>query len=311
MKQAIVTGATGFIGRWLLRALTEDGIETTAVIRVGSSKKNILPAGEKLSVVECDMESYSMLPQMLPKQPDCVFYHLAWNGVSGSARGDMEVQFQNIRGSKAAVEAAQALGCVKFIGLGSIMEKEAELAAGADGVQPGIGYIYGEAKHFAHLLTKAAAAQTGIAHLWPLLTNAYGELDDSPRFIHTTLQKILQGEPLTFTAGTQIYDFIHVEDAAKALVAIGKYGRAFSSYLIGGGTPRPLREFVEELGKTVAPERELHFGAIPYSGAQVPVEVFSIDRLTEDTGFRPVISFSEGIVRTFNWMKKAKAEGGE
>lgn len=301
MSAAIVTGATGFVGRWLVDYLLKKGHSVTAVIRAGGRDR--LPRNGGLEIVECPMERYALLPELLGDRKGSIFYHLAWAGVSGGDRMDADVQMNNIRASAAAIEAA-ALGCSRFVGLGTIMEEEAAAVTEADGARPGMGYLYGEAKRFAHLQTKAIASQRGVEHIWAMLTNAYGEGENSPRFINTTLRKILRNEPLEFTAGTQTYDFIHVEDAARALAALGEKGRSHCSYMIGSGQAAPLRQFIETIGRTLAPERELRFGSVPYAGVQLPEERFSIRKLTEDTGFLPRISFEEGISRTMAWIRE-------
>lgn len=306
MKHAIVTGATGFVGRWLVQELLKDGIAVTAVVRSGSKNIALLSAHERLNVVECAMEEYGVLSERIAPREDCVFYHLAWAGVSGSDRTNLQVQMANVTAAGKTVSAAKALGCIAWVGLGSIMEEEAVAVTRADGAAPGLGYIYGEAKHFAHLTTKAQASKLGIPHLWPVITNAYGEYEFSPRFINSTMRKILRKEPLEFTAGTQIYDFIHVEDVARALVAIGCSGRSNHSYLIGSGQAAPLRTFVERLGQVLAPEQKLLFGNVPYTGVQLPTDAFAIDTLREDTGFVPCISFEDGLRRTMDWLRETE-----
>lgn len=306
MRTAIVTGATGFLGRWLVKELLECGMRVTAVVRPGSGNLQLLKQDDRLEIVECAMDQYPILAEKLGRREESVFYHLAWTGVSGPQRMDMSIQMENIKAAAAAVEAAAALGCTRFVGLGTIMEAEAAAVADADGSRPGAGYIYGEAKHFAHLQTKVLASQCGIDHLWAMLTNAYGEYEFSPRFINTTLRKIIRHEPLEFTAGTQIYDFVHVEDAVRALIAIGEKGKTNSSYVIGSGKATALRQFIETIGKTLAPEQALLFGNVPYTGVQLPVESFSISKLERDTGFVPRISFECGITRTMEWLRSTE-----
>lgn len=306
MKSAVVTGATGFVGRWLVRELIKEGISVIAVVRPDTQNKVLLPIHDMLKTVECEMHDYIRLPDLIQHSSDCVFYHLAWTGVSGGDRVNVERQLENVYFSAQAVEAAYTLGCTAFVGMGTIMEEESAAVSAADGSRPGMSYIYGEAKHAAHLLTKAVAAERGIAHLWPMLTNAYGEYEYSPRFINMTLRKILRNEPLEFTAGTQMYDFIHIEDAVKGLIAVGQRGKPFHSYVIGSGGAAPLRTFVERLGKVCAPERELRFGSVPYTGVQLPANCFSIDALTKDTGFLPQISWETGIQRTMEWIRKTE-----
>lgn len=305
INNAIVTGATGFVGRWLIWELQRQDINVVAVVRPNSSREKYITKDLGIiKIVECDMRELFKLPDYIGEMEDCAFFHLAWEGVYGPKRVDLQTQLNCVSASKSAVEVAAKLKCKRFIGLGSIMEKEAVAVAEADGAMPGMPYIYGEAKHMAHLLTKATAVETGIDHLWPVLTNPYGENDDSTRFVNATLRKIMNDEPLEFSAGTQIYDFIHIEDAVKAIVAVAKYGKPFHSYLIGSGKAAPLRQFVETIGQVVAPEKKLLFGSIPYSGVQLGEEIFSIESLTRDTGFSPKIEFGEGICRTMKWLRE-------
>ena len=306
MKRAIVTGATGFVGRWLVRELLKQNVPVVAVIRPGSGRISMLPTDERLEIVPCTMEEYEKLPEHMNVQEGGVFFHLAWEGVYGPKRVDLDTQLRCIATSKAATEAAAALGCTKFVGLGSIMEKESIAVAEADGATPGMPYIYGEAKHMAHLLTKAEASRLGIAHLWPILTNPYGEYDDSTRFINATLKRILHNKPLEFSSGTQRYDFIHIEDAVKAMIAVAERGKAFHSYMLGSGKAAPLRSFIETIGRETAPERELCFGSVPYTGVQLEDSVFSIETLTKDTGFVPEIPFEDGIRRTMAWLRETE-----
>jgi nucleoside-diphosphate-sugar epimerase len=306
MEHAIVTGATGFIGRWLISGLLNRGISVTAVIRPNSKHLALLPVDNRLTIVECPMSEYKTLQNFIPKRDRCVFYHLAWAGVSGPERVNLPIQLSNIEAAVQSVTVASQLGCIAYVGLGSIMEIEAVSATNTDEARPGMGYLYGDAKHFAHLATKAQAAKMNLSHLWPMLTNAYGEYEYSARFINSTLRKMLRNEPLEFTAGTQNYDFIHVEDVARALIAIGQKGKPFHSYIIGSGKAAPLRSFIEEMGRSLAPEQPLLFGNVPYTGVQLSREVFSIKSLQKDTEFTPQISFEDGIKRTMNWLRKAE-----
>ena len=281
-----------------------------AVVRPGHCP-DTLNFEQEIEIVECDMGEYGKLPALIGKKRRAVFYHLAWAGIVGPSRSDPSVQLQNVKAAGEAVQTAAKIGCSHFVGVGSMREYEgiAELDGDTATVSPSC--IYGEGKHFARFYTKALSAQLGLKHTWAILSNVYGE-DPSLRFIiNTTLYKILHQEPLEFTAGTQLYDFIHVEDAARALVAIGESGVPGSSYVVGNGQPRPLREYLGQMGRLFAPEREMHFGSIPYTGISLHKECFSIEKLTKDTGFIPQISFEEGIKRTMEWLKAQEEEHAE
>lgn len=113
------------------------------------------------------------------------------------------------------MKAAKELGCSRFVCAGSIMEYEVEAVIHTQGSRPGMGYIYGMGKHIAHCMCKSVAANIGIDLLWSMITNAYGVGELSPRFVNTTLRKIINGEPLQFTAATQNYDFVYVRDCTE------------------------------------------------------------------------------------------------
>ena len=140
--------------------------------------------------------------------------------------------------------------------------------------------------------------------IWPMITNAYGVGELSPRFVNTTLRKIINGETLQFTAATQNYDFVYVTDVAKAFYLIAKNGKPFYEYMIGSGNARPLKEFILEMQQALAPDVLPLFGGIPFTGTNMPLETFSIADTTRDTGFIPEISFADGTRMTMEWLKE-------
>lgn len=183
------------------------------------------------------------------------------------------------------------------------MEREVAAAVATQGSKPGMGYIYGMGKLIAHNLCKAVAADIGIELIWPMVTNAYGEGELSPRFVNTTIRKIINGEPLQFTAATQNYDFVHVSDVARAFYMIAKDGKPFCEYIIGSGNARPLKEFITEMVSTLDKSASPIFGDIPFTGTNLPLSAFDTSDTEKDTGFKAEISFSKGTKRTMDWLK--------
>jgi len=303
MKKAIITGASGFVGRALTKELLEKNIEVVAILRPNSSNKNKLPENNKLQIVECELSDLSTLKNKKLNNAD-VFYHLAWEGSAGSARSDERLQLSNIQHSADALRLAKSLDCKRFIGAGSIMEKETYFATNGQGNKLNSAYIYGIAKLTAHCITKALAAEIEIEHIWPMITNAYGVGEKSPRFINMTLRKIINQEKLEFTAGTQNYDFIFIDDVARAFRLIGETGKPFCQYILGSGEAKPLRGFIEQVGRTLAPNAKLLFGDIPYTGVNLDISEFSIKNLEKDTSFSINTPFIDGIKKTYNWLSK-------
>ncbi|MCM3765774.1 NAD(P)-dependent oxidoreductase [Neobacillus niacini] len=304
MKKAIVTGANGFIGSYLVKELLSLGIEVIAVVRNENSNIDKLAKNDKLKIVYCDLNELPSLSQKMNDRDIDVFYHFAWSGPSGNARTDETLQMQNALWTVDTVRIAKELGCKRFVGAGSIMENETMAAVYSQENQPGLAYIYGAGKLTAHCISKAVAAQIGIEHVWGTITNAYGPGELSPRFINTTIRKIINNEPLQFTSAKQNYDFIYITDVAKAFYLIGLQGKPFCNYTIGGSNAKPLREFIIEMAQTLAPEIELTFGDIPFTGINMGLEEFSTADLKRDTGFECTVSFPEGVKRTMEWLKQ-------
>lgn len=301
MKKAIVSGANGFVGSAVVKELLANGYQVCALVH-GEHRQN-LPDYDQLTCVSCDLDQMMELPRRLPMQDYEVFYHFAWQGSAGPARADTALQLKNAQWTVDALRAAKEVGCSRFVCAGSIMEHETMAAAYTQGNRPGLGYIYGGGKVIAHIMCMSVAAQLGMDLIWPEITNAYGIGERSPRMVNTTIQKCIRGEAPQFTAGTQNYDFVYIDDVARAFRLIGERGKPFHEYLIGSSTARPLKEFLLEMQAAIAPELEFQFGDIPFTGIDLPLSKFDCTQTERDTGFRAQISFAEGCRRTMEWWK--------
>lgn len=302
MKTAIITGANGFIGSALTKELLKHDYYVYAIVH--ENHDNHLPRTDKCKIVSCELLSIGSLVKLIPKDEPEYFFHLAWTGSAGPARSDTKIQLNNVQWCVDALRTAKKLGCKRFIGAGSIMEHETAAAVYTQGNRPGPAYIYGSAKMTAHAMCSSVAAEIGIDLLWLEITNAYGVGEVSPRLVNATIQKCIRKEPPQFTSGMQNYDFVYIDDAVRAFRMIAENGKAFHEYLIGSGTARPLREFLEEMNAAIAPDLEFVYGNIPFTGINLPLEMFDCNYTAQDTGFQAQVSFAEGCRRTFEWWKR-------
>lgn len=301
MKHVIITGADGFVGSYTVQRFLCEGMEVLALDM--NEKANRLQPHEALTYMQCDITDIESMKAKISAGVYDTFIHFAWAGSAGPARVDYNLQMRNALNTVECMKAAKALGCSRFVCAGSIMEYEVEAAIHAQGSKPGMGYIYGMGKHIAHCMCKAVAVDIGIELLWPMITNAYGVGELSPRFVNTTLRKIINGEPLQFTSGTQNYDFVYVADVAKAFYLIAKNGKPFCEYMIGSGDAKPLREFILEMQQECAPDATPLFGDVPFTGTNMPLSTFDIFDTQQDCGFTPDVSFAQGTRMTMEWLK--------
>ncbi len=304
MKKAIVTGATGFIGKFLVTELLVQGVEVIAVVRPNSRNIGNLPANVRM--VGCSLDEISKLPEMISDRDVDAVFHIAWQGVSDSDARNQTVQIQNLVSTLDLIDAVHEMGVGTIIGCGSMHEAEALVEMSQDKVVNNLGFYYKSAKTSAHWMGKAKAGNYGIRFFWPLI-NTYGEEERSARLINTIIRKIFNNESPDLSAGNQYYDFVHVKDVAHALFLIAEKGVDGTNYTIGSGEAKPLKDFLEVVGSVVndmnGTNIQLGFGKITNNVISLPKSVFCVESLRRDTGFIPSISFEDGIRRTALWIR--------
>ena len=307
MRTAIVTGASGFIGQSLLRELRARGVKVYAVTR------KPVPCGggeeEGVKFVRCDMEQLQLLPQKIKQSID-TFFHLAWEGSTGDARGDYHTQLKNAEWTAKAVEVAHQMGCTRFVGAGTLAELDVNAYIPQDGSSPNRVSCYGSAKIAAHYMSKAVCSRfAGMQHCWAYISNTYGIGNYTSNFVNFAVKLMIQGRSADFTSGDQMYDFVSVTDTAQGLAGIGESGKANCAYYIGSGHPAPLKVFIRQIRDAVDPETELHLGAVPFHGISQPRELFDCHKLMIDTGYQPKVTFENGIRETVPWIREQIACG--
>jgi nucleoside-diphosphate-sugar epimerase len=305
MKRAIVSGATGFIGSYLVKELLDNNYDVLAIVREDSKNAGRLDANPKLKVIKCNLNELSNL-NLQEEMPYDYFFHMAWDGVSGEVQTDYNLQMSNINAALSAMDVAKSMCCKRFIGAGSIHEIECNKELSGDKEVVFQGHSYKIAKLAAHYYCKLYASKIGMDFLWPLLTNTFGAGEVSPRLINTIIRRILEGTEPALTQCDQLYDFIYITDAARAYRLIAEQGISYKNYIIGSGKVVPLKEYITELRDTVNPDIPLGFGKHPYNGIYLNKEELYNDQLLNDTGFQIEVSFEQGIRKTMDSIINAK-----
>lgn len=303
IKSAVVTGPTGAVGSALCAHLLEQGIAVYAVVRPSTRRTGNLPRGVK--IVPCDLAELERLAGLIGEKADA-FFHLAWAHTIGEGRNDMHAQIENIRCAVDAARAAAQLGCKVFVGAGSQAEYgrvEGMLTARTP-CFPENGY--GMAKLCAGQMTRAECAKLGVRHVWARILSVYGPHDGETTMISSVIGKLLRGEKPALTQGTQMWDYLYADDAARALCLLAQSGRDGGVYPLGSGQARPLREYIEILRDQIDPALPLGFGEIPYGDKQVMHLQADISELVRDTGFAPVTPFEEGARQTIAAQRNSR-----
>lgn len=139
------------------------------------------------------------------------------------------------------------------------------------------------------------AEQEGIKFIWTRIFSLYGEYDFPETLVMSTLKKMKANEAVDMTAGTQLWDYLYVEDAARAMVLFALEKCPSGIYNVASGDYKPLHKFVSLMKKTVESKSKLNFGAIPY-GSKGPINLTpSIYKIENILGWNPTTSFEDGI----------------
>lgn len=306
MKKVIVTGANGFIGAELVKELTDHGIRVVAVVRSRNSNISKIKGLPNLTIVFCDMDDIHNLPNLVDDRDIDTCFHLAWAGSFGDERGYYEMQMRNVRYAIQMVEAASQMGIKRFVGAGTLAEKDILNYHGKDGATPNAVSFYGIAKLTAHYMTKTECTRRRIEHVWCYISNTYAAGSTTNNFVMMASRLMLSGQRTSFTSGEQIYDFMYVTDTVRAMRYAAEKGRTNTAYYLGSNDPRPLKEYIKKIRDAINPNIELHLGDIPFNGNPLPLEAYDGKKLANDTGFVPKVSFEDGIRMTVDWLKETE-----
>ena len=301
MKKAIVTGANGFVGYWLIRELQQHGIQVTAVIKDENEDTSMLNEFTGINVVYCDLSNLDSLSEKITNKDFDVFYHLAWVSAGGTGRADYTIQLNNVKYACDAVSVASSLGCKKILFAGTVTEKIAEnilnISAKAQ------NNIYGVCKHLTHCLVDIECKKQNIDYVWMQFSNLFGPYSINGNIVGYTIKELLSGKEASFGPAQQVYDLLYIEDLVYAAYLLGEIDIVRNCYYIGSGRPRILADFLNEIGNICGMPEKVKIGVRPDDGTRYDVKWFDITPLIEDTGYLPRVSYQEGILQTINWMK--------
>lgn len=299
MNKAIVTGANGFIGSWLIRELLRNSVEVIAVVRNEEANLDAIP--EDVRIVYCELDSISDLEKKITDRNIDVFYHLAWAGTGGKKRADYNLQLLNSKYTCDTAIVAKKLECKKFISTGTITEKIAEKILEID--VKAENTIYGIGKHTTHCLLDIVCKSLDLPYVWARLSNIYGGQNTTGNIISYTLNELQKGNKPSFSKAEQPYDLMYVKDAVRALFLLGEKSTNESCYFVGSGNPRILKDYLTTIKDTFGNGAEIGLGEKPEDGLKYYFEWFDTSALKKDTGFQVSGTFEDNIKETIDENK--------
>lgn len=297
MKRAIVTGCTSFLGIALIQHMERLGIEVYAIARPGSSRLGAVPASQSVHLIQCELGELDSV--RLPDEKMDALFHIGWTSDFDNPRFNREGQRINVGIAEKAMRLAERSGCEVFSGVGS--QAECGLVNGC--ITPDTPEApmteYAKAKIETFHSLERMAEKSGMKLCWPRLLSAYGPYDRPHTLIMSCIRAAFMGGKLDLTPCGQIWDYVYVDDAAKAIYMIAENGEPMKRYPIGSGVGRSLRYYVEEIAKRAGSKSILKgIGAKPYGENQVMNLLADMTEVEKDTGFVCEYDFRAGIEKT-------------
>ena len=314
MKQAIVTGATGFIGSYFVEYLVKKKIEVFALGRksldnISSIRKARLEGSKYLQI---DMNSIHLLKELFIKNKwmvgdSCVFINLAWGGQSKLSDLNVKDQMMNVIWSVNAFKVSNDLKCNKFLQIGTMEEAFAYKYLTLD-YKKNSEYnrhaIYSVAKISAKKALQLISKKLKTDLIYVLHSHVMAPDDDKDSFLQTTLQKLIDKSDLIFSTGEQFFDVVSEKDCVCGYYLICEKGTAGSEYWVGSGEPRSLREYIEKMYALYPSDKEMQFGKFKYNDVKLTKYDFSIQKLVNDTGYKSLNTYEETVSNLYNSLIK-------
>ena len=300
--RCLLTGATGFFGSHLTRLLRQRGHEVSVLMRAESNPWRISDLLPDINVIHGELQDLASIQQsIIDFRPEAVL-HLAWQGVPSRFRND-RIQCENIGPAAQLMSMAQQAGCRTWIGFGSQAEYGPKQGAIRESEPAAPTSLYGMAKLATMEMSRAVASVLDMRWVWIRVFSLYGPADEPSWMLPSIIQQLLRREVPALTAGTQVWDYLYVEEAAKAVALVMEMPTAEGLFNLGSGNARPLRQIVEEVRDVIDPSLSLKFGEVPFRSDQVMHLEADITRLQEAIAWRPETDFATGLRTTVDWHR--------
>jgi dTDP-glucose 4,6-dehydratase len=322
---AVVTGAAGFIGSALVRKLVAQGaprvVSVDALSYAGDVVRlNAVASEPRHRFVEMDVRDQAGLTALFEAERPATIYHLAAEThVDRSIDGPEAFMQSNAIGTMRLLEAARS-----YYAAASQRERDAFrfVDVSTDEVYGSLGDTgafteespfdprspYSASKAAADHLASAYFHTYGLPVMITHASNNYGPFQFPEKLIPLALTRALAGAAVPlYGDGSNVRDWLHVDDHADALVRVARRGVPGEVYLVGGANERSNRELLDtllsalnELAPTGGDYRDLITLVSDRPGHDFRYAVDS-GKIERELGWRPSVPFEQGIRATVAW----------
>ena len=292
-KIALVTGATGFVGSYLVKRLVQEGWQTHIICRTDSS----IPAFVEFDDVIkhfYDGATDSIIQIVADAKPDVVF-HLASLFLSQHETKDVDALIQsNILFGTQLLDAMRVNNVRTLINTGTSWQHYNN-----EDYNPVC--LYAATKQAFEALLEYYFQACEFKAITLKLFDTYGPNDPRPKLFYLLNKAAKTGQPLDMSKGEQLIDLVHIDDVVEAFIIASqrlldnKVTRN-ESYAVSSNNPIPLRELVELYAKITEQTINVNWGARDYRYREV---MQTWTKGNEIECWTPRISLVDGMQKIF------------
>jgi CDP-glucose 4,6-dehydratase len=316
-RSALVTGAYGLLGSWIVRALVERGDRVVALQRDRTPRAGLVldELERELDVVHGDLNEPGLIARALGEYEVDTIVHLAAQTIVGTANRAPLATFEtNVRGTWTLLEAGRLHGAER------VLVASSDKSYGASPVLPyreehplAARYPYDVSKAAADLIARSYWHAFELPVVVTRCANLYGGGDlNRSRLIPEAIAAALAGRaPVIRSDGSPERDYLYVEDAAEACLALldalddprradAARGEAFNA---GGGTPYAVRDVVARICAIAGSGVEPDFRGAGTPAGEIDRQYVDASKLRELTRWAPRVDLDEGLRRTVAWYR--------
>jgi len=314
-----VTGAYGLLGSWLVKRLLELGAGVTVLKRDTVTRSALVLEGieRHVNVVHGDVCDGPLLERAIAEYEIDTVFHLAAQAIVGIAnRAPLSTFETNIRGTWLTLEACRHLGVQRVVvaasdkvyGSHEVLPFDEELA-----LRP--RHPYEVSKAATDLIARSYWSTFELPVAVTRFANLYGGGDlNLSRLVPEAVLAALDGRsPQIRSDGTPERDFLYVEDAVEAYLAIcallddgrGK-GEAFNA---GGDRPYSVLEVVEMTCRLAGTDVTAEVRGTGAPHGEISRQWVDSTKLRTMSGWAPEVTLEQGLRRTLDWYREYVPNG--
>lgn len=313
-RTAFVTGATGFVGAHIAKALIEKGARVVCLQRdnVRANSLDIFNLASKVTVINGALEDFSLMQRVLNEYEIEAVFHLAAQALVGAANRSPFSTFEsNIRGTYSLLEACRITPTVKRVVVASSDKaygSHKELPYTEDYPLHGL-FSYDASKVCTDVISRSFSHTYNLPVTVTRFANIYGPGDlNLSRIIPGTIMSVLKNErPIIRSDGTPKRDFVYVDDVADAYLMLAEKIEDIKGEAFNFGTNEPVQmlELAKRIILLAGKEGELE----PHVMLQTKIEreideqYLAAEKAKNVLGWTPKVDLDEGLKQTIDWYR--------